>query len=88
MFEWDEQKAELNQSKHSVNFPFATRVFDDENRLTVIDHRYDYEEIRYITLAKIDNRVYVVAFAFRSSNIRLISARKVNKREVKRYENR
>jgi uncharacterized DUF497 family protein len=35
MFEWDEQKAERNQSKHSVNFPFATRVFDDENRLTV-----------------------------------------------------
>ena len=88
MFEWDEQKAELNQSKHSVNFPFATRVFDDENRLTVIDHRYDYEETRYITLAKIDNRVYAVAFTFRSSNIRLISARKANKREVKRYENR
>ena len=46
MFEWDEQKAELNQSKHSVNFPFATRVFDDENRLTVIDYRHDYEETR------------------------------------------
>jgi len=88
MFEWDEQKAKLNQSKHSVNFPFAARVFDDENRLTVIDHRYDYEETRYITLAKIDNRVYVVAFTLRSSNIRLISARKANKREVKRYENR
>lgn len=88
MFEWDDQKAERNQSKHSVNFPFATRAFDDENRLTVIDRRDDYGETRYITLAKIDNRVYVVAFTFRSSNIRLISARKANTREVKRYENR
>jgi uncharacterized DUF497 family protein len=88
MFEWDEQKAERNQSKHSISFPFATRAFDDENRVTVIDHRYDYGETRYITLAKIDNRVYVVAFTIRSSNIRLISARKANKREVKRYENR
>ena len=88
MFEWDEQKAERNQSKHSISFPLATRAFDDENRVTVIDHRYDYGETRYITLAKIDNRVYVVAFTIRSSNIRLISARKANKREVKLYENR
>jgi uncharacterized DUF497 family protein len=88
MFEWDEQKAERNQSKHSVNFPFVTRVFDDENRLTVIDNRYDYGETRYITLAKIDNRVYIVAFTLRSSTIRLISARKANKKEVERYENR
>ena len=52
-----------------------------------MDNRYDYGEIRYITLAKIDNRVYVVAFTLRSSNIRLISARKANKKEVKRYDN-
>ena len=88
MFEWDEQKAERNQSKHSVSFRFATRAFDDKNRLTVIDHRYNYGETRYISLAKIDHRVYVIAFTFRSSNIRLISARKANKKEVKRYENR
>jgi uncharacterized DUF497 family protein len=88
MFEWDEQKAERNQFKHSVNFLFATRAFDDENRLTVIDHRYDYGETRYTTPAKIENLVYVVAFTLRLSNIRLISARKANKKEVKRYENR
>jgi uncharacterized DUF497 family protein len=88
MFEWDEQKAELNQVKHSVSFPFATRAFDDENRVTVIDNRRDYGETRYITLAKIDNRLYVVAFTLRSSIIPLISARKANNKEVKRYENR
>jgi uncharacterized DUF497 family protein len=88
MFEWDEQKAELNQAKHSVSFQFATRAFDDENRVTVIDNRCDYGETRYITLAKIDNRLYVVAFTLRSSIIRLISARKANSKEVKRYENR
>ena len=88
MFEWDEQKAERNQAKHSVSFEFATRAFDDENRVTVIDNRRDYGETRYITLAKIDNRLYVVAFTLRSSIIRLISARKANNKEVKRYENR
>jgi uncharacterized DUF497 family protein len=87
MFEWDEQKAERNQAKHSVSFEFATRAFDDENRVTVIDNRRDYGETRYITLAKIDNRLYVVAFSLRSSIIRLISARKANNKEAKRYEN-
>jgi uncharacterized DUF497 family protein len=87
MFEWDEQKAERNQAKHSVSFEFATRALDDENRVTVIDNRRDYGETRYITLAKIDNRLYVVAFTLRSSIIRLISARKANNKEAKRYEN-
>jgi uncharacterized DUF497 family protein len=39
-------------------------------------------------LAKIDNRLYVVAFTLRSSIIRLISARKADNKEVKRYETR
>ena len=88
MFEWDNNKAELNQAKHRVSFEFATRAFDDAQRVTAIDHRQDYGEPRYITLAKIGNRVYVVAFTIRSSVIRLVSARKANTREVKRYENR
>jgi len=87
MFEWDEDKAESNQVKHGVSFPFATRAFEDEDRSTVIDNRRDYGETRYITLAKIDNRVYVVAFTSRLANIRLISARKANSKEVDRYDN-
>jgi len=87
MFEWDEEKAERNQAKHFVSFSFAARAFDDEHQVTVIDNRYDYGETRYITLAKIENRLYIIAFTLRSSNIRLISARKANQKEVKRYEN-
>ena len=91
MFEWDEDKSDkskFNQAKHSVGFEFATRAFEDDQRITVIDRRQDYGETRYITLAKISNRVYVIAFTLRSSNIRLISARKANTREINRYENR
>ena len=39
MFAWDEQKAEPNQAKHSVVFQFATRAFDDENRVMVIENK-------------------------------------------------
>ncbi|MDJ0658945.1 MAG: BrnT family toxin [Crocosphaera sp.] len=87
MFEWDDSKAKSNEIKHSVSFPFATRVFDDGNRLTVIDERFQYGEVRYIVLGKIEQRIYVVAYTIRGSVIRLISARKANSREVKRYEN-
>ena len=41
MFQWDDKKAESNEAKHSVSFPFVTRAFDDENRLTFIDDRFD-----------------------------------------------
>jgi len=88
MFEWDDAKAEKNEAKHSVSFIFATRAFEDENRITVIDDRFDYGEVRYITLARIDQRVYVLVYAMRGSVIRLISARKANSKEVKRYGNR
>jgi uncharacterized protein len=88
MFEWDEAKANSNEIKHSVSFPFASRAFEDENRLTVIDDRSDYDEVRYISLACIEKRVYVLVYTLRNSVIRLISARKANSKEVKRYDNR
>ncbi len=88
MFEWDDAKAANNETKHSVSFPFAVRAFEDENRLTVMDDRSDYGEVRYITLARIEKRVYVLVYTLRNSVIRLISARKANSKEVKRYDNR
>lgn len=88
MFEWDDAKAASNESKHFVSFPFAVRAFEDENRLTVMDERSDYGEVRYITLARIEKRVYVLVYTLRNSVIRLISARKANSREEKRYDNR
>jgi hypothetical protein len=88
MFEWDDAKAASNETKHSVSFPFAVRAFEDENRLTVMDDRSDYGEVRYITLARIEERVYVLVYTLRNSIIRLISARKANSKEVKRYDDR
>ena len=88
MFQWDDKKAKSNEAKHLVSFPFATRAFDDKNRLTFIDNRFDYDEVRYITLARIEQRVYVLVYTIRGSVIRLISARKANSKEVKRYDNR
>ena len=92
MFEWDKDKANGNILKHSVTFTFATLAFEDPHKIVLIDNRFDYQEIRYIVLSKIDTRVYVVVYTMRNTEdnetvIRIISARKANEKEIKRYDN-
>jgi uncharacterized DUF497 family protein len=49
------------------------------------DERRDYREARRLTLGMIDGRLYVVAYTPRGEIIRLISARKANEREQRKY---
>lgn len=80
-------KAESNLRKHGVHFKSATAVFADEHRLTAADDRKDYKEKRYTALGMIEDRLYVVVYTAASEATRIISARKANKRKLKRYEN-
>ena len=84
-FEWDEEKATLNERKHGVPFPFATRVFLDENRLEWIDTRRQYGEPRWITIGLIESVEIAVAYTVRGGAIRLISARKAERHEREDY---
>lgn len=84
-FEWDDSKAEANYAKHGIPFNLAVRVFDDPFRLEIEDDRFDYGEERIITLGLIDGRVYVVIYTPRDDHCRIISARKANARESRRY---
>lgn len=92
-FEWDPYKASINAKKHQVTFDQACHVFDDPMALTIFDEDSSTEdEDRWITLGKSNSQYYlVVVHTFRSHNdqavtIRVISARKANKREVRQYE--
>ena len=49
------------------------------------DLRHDYGEERMTELAVIDTRLYCVVFTDRGDSRRVISLRKANSREVKRY---
>ncbi|MGF7191905.1 uncharacterized DUF497 family protein [Robbsia andropogonis] len=60
--------------------------FDFDTALTQIDARNAYSETRYRSLGFIGDRLCMVAFALVGSSIRVISLRKANAREVKRYE--
>ncbi len=84
-FEWDEHKARRNIVKHAVRFEYAARIFLDPRRLDAEDNRRDYGEERRLTLGTIEGRLFVVAYTLRGAVIRLISARKANEREQRKY---
>jgi hypothetical protein len=84
-YQWDNDKAAINLSKHGIDFADAVSVFADDFAVTVSDERFDEE--RFITIG-IDafGRVLVVVYTWRSNEIRLISARKATRSERKQYE--
>lgn len=84
-YEWDRAKARSNVRKHGVDFADAATVFNDDFAITVPGD--DLEEERFITIG-MDAlaRVLVVVYAWREEDIRIISARKANKRERLQYE--
>ena len=65
----------------------AAQVFGDPQRKVKLDSRFFYGEDRYLALGRVDGRVLTVVYTMRNDAIRIISARKANSREVKKYEN-
>ncbi|MFH1116234.1 MAG: BrnT family toxin [Pseudomonadota bacterium] len=86
-FEWDEAKSETCFTERGFDFAYAVRAFLDPNRVVRADDRWDYGEDRYQLVAAIEGRVFLVVYTVRGKTIRIISARKANRREVHDYEN-
>lgn len=55
-------------------------------RKVVRDDRKDYGEVRYNMLAKVQGRVFHITFTERGEILWIISPRKANQREQRRYE--
>jgi uncharacterized DUF497 family protein len=85
--EWDAWKAEINLRKHNVDFAEAAVAIEDDRAITTIDE--DSGEVRFVTLGiDILGRVLVVVFTVRQERVRLISARRADARERRRYQER
>jgi uncharacterized DUF497 family protein len=85
-YTFDPSKLANNVRKHLVWFEEA-RHFDWDLAWVVVDHRHRYPETRFRATSYIHNRIYVMVFCFRETSVRLISLRKANLREIKRYAN-
>ncbi len=53
--------------------------------MSVTDDRFDYGEVRKVAFGLINDRPFVCVYADREAERRVISLRKANRREVKRY---
>ncbi len=90
-FEWDEFKALRNLRKHGVAFDDAVGVFADPFAVTKQD-RIEGGELRWQTLGMVDDQlVLLVAHTVAETSgpmevIRIISARRADRKERKRYE--
>ena len=85
-FEWDNNKALSNISKHGVSFEEASTVLADFLSVTIPDPLYSENEERLVTIGQSERqRLLVVVHAERGDVIRLISARQATVRERKRY---
>jgi len=90
-FEWDPRKNETNIFKHKISFEEAKTVFLDENAAIANDPDHsDYEE-RYIIIGfSYSARPLLVCFCEKDdgNTIRIISARKLTRKEIKQFNQR
>lgn len=89
-FEWDEEKAQKNLRKHGIRFEAATKVFDDPLAVSTQD-RVVNGECRWQTVGTVEGcTLLVVAHTLRDADnveiIRIISARRAEPKERRRYE--
>lgn len=85
-FEWDRGNIDKNK-KHDVEDKETEEVFFDEKKTIYKDKLHSKYEGRFIVLGKTkEDRFLYVVFTKRGKKVRIISARDINKREVKLYE--
>ncbi len=83
-FEWDVNKNEANKQKHKISFERAVQVFSDPNK---VNYESDIESVekRFIVLGEIFDVLYSVIYTIREPFVRIISARRANEKERKKY---
>lgn len=87
IFEWDENKDRINKKKHGISFEVAVRVFLDDMRIEKIDFVHStVDEERINIIGRVEDMIILfVVTTERSGKIRIISARRAEKKEEEEY---
>ena len=81
---FDPLKDQHNRQKHGISLADA-RLLDWEHADLWLDMRHSYGEPRQCGTGRTGLRLYFVVFVWRKGKRRIISLRKANDREEKRY---
>jgi hypothetical protein len=82
--EFDPAKNARNIRERGLSFERAAD-FDWSGAVYLLDERQDYGETRRIAIGHLDGRLHVLCYLLTETGIRVISFRKANAREVRRY---
>lgn len=92
IFQWNSEKAISNLHKHKVSFEIAATILRDPNAISIYDVEHSEYEDRWITIGiASNNQIILMVHTFNEVNknnveIRIISARKATKNEIKMYK--
>ena len=86
-FEWDKGNLDKSYQKHRITPKETEEVFVSEDFYVVSDIKHSQKEERFIILGKTStgNNLLVV-FTIRGKKVRVISARKMHRKEIVKYE--
>ncbi len=86
-FEWDHGNIEKNWLKHKVSPVECEQIFFNQPLIVLNDPKHSISEKRFAAFGYTDTgRLLVVIFTRRVRLLRVISARDMNRRERKFYE--
>jgi len=78
---WDEAKRKSNLRNHGLDFADCGTVIEDHRTVTIVDMRYHYNEPRFLALGFLRGYEVAVIYTERNNGIRIISFRKVTRKE-------
>ena len=87
VFEWDGGNLDKSYEKHGVTPKEAEEIFVSEELFVLPDIKHSKSEKRFIALGVTqDDKNLFVIFTPRKGKIRIVSARRMHKKEVVKYE--
>lgn len=86
-FEWDKGNVDKNLNKHGITMDEAESVFVQADAILISDEKHSLKENRYVIIGKSNTFKYLfISFTLRNNQVRTISARRMHRKEVEKYE--
>ena len=87
IFEWDEWNIDKNYLKHGITPKEAEEAFIYEKSYFFSDIKHSKIEERFVLLGKtLEEKNLFIIFTMRGKKVRIISARRMHREEVEKYE--
>ena len=83
-FEFDPEKSVANLEKHGIDFVQAQAIWEDADYIEIPLKTDD--EMRYIVIGMIEEKVWSGIITYRGESVRIISVRRSRKEVIAIYE--